>query len=446
MKFVTTSSIALILSLLGMLYHIYYISYLYFLYKASTEIDIGMPVEMSQPSLTICMFYPNFLNRSQLEKKAKERGKSLNLSKFALELSDVETFLKVEDIFALSPEPSELLSGCTYRVPGEYKMFSCQTEMCEKAFSIEKFLFLHDVCYRFRQKRPFIRNQSKLDSYHFTFYELKNHVHILDLFFEVSLQSEYYKHATYIEASIFSTKRLPQGSNAFSVAFKRTPSFRNAYPQNQDFYYLSYSRIVSHNLPYPYERPCITYNKQTKFQSRNDCMDKCIIERVVKQLGKVPFNTAITETDLLDKNLNTSSRYLISVKDLRNENGNVSKTMATIDKECYDKVCRFTDCEEKIYSTKLERSELSNITRFRVQPPSEPQITTSLYQSLTTDEYIIYILNCFGIWLGLSVMDLENVAAYLGNKLPPSCRLRDARRVRFRRSRGARLERRQRRR
>src|SRR5438876_10950805 len=88
MKFVTTSSIPLVLSLLGMLYHIYYISYLYFLYKASTEIDIGMPVEMSQPSLTICMFYPNFLNRSQLEKLAKERGQSLNLSKVALELCD----------------------------------------------------------------------------------------------------------------------------------------------------------------------------------------------------------------------------------------------------------------------------------------------------------------------------------------------------------------------
>lgn len=432
MKFVTTSSITLVLSLSGMLYHIYHISDLYFLYKAVTEIEIGMPITMSQPSLTICMYYPNFLNWSQLEKLAKERGQSLNLSKYPLELSDVETFLEVQDIFALSPEPCELLSGCKYRVPGEHKIRH-RKEMCKKAFSIEKFFFLHGICYRFRQGRSFIRNQSKLADYRFTFYEIKNYVHILDLFFEVSLQSEYYKHATYIEASIFSSKRLPQGSNAFSVSFKRTTSLRNE--QSQDFYYLSYSMIVSHNLPYPYERPCIVYSKETSFPSRNACLDECIIDRMDRRLGKVPFNTVIKDTSL--------KRYVISITDFKNET--VSNTVATIDKECHE-VCRFTDCIERIYSTKLERSESSDRVRFRVQPPSEPQITTHLYPNLTTNEYIIYMLNCFGIWLGLSVMDLEKVAAYLGNKLPPSSRLRDARRVRFRRSQGARLERRQRRR
>src|SRR5688572_12749468 len=116
MKFVTASSITLVLSLLGMLYHIYYISCLYFLYKAVTEIEIGMPTDMAQPSLTTCMYYPNFLNWSQLEKLAKKRGQSLNFSQDELNLIDVETFLMVEDIFALSPEPSELLSGCMYRI------------------------------------------------------------------------------------------------------------------------------------------------------------------------------------------------------------------------------------------------------------------------------------------------------------------------------------------
>ena len=393
----------LLLSLAGLVYHVVDISRLFFSYSAITEFEIKSPKSVAPPSLTICMYYPNFLNRTALinlmqAKKRLDWKKILgsNLSK-PLDLQDVQSFLTMKNIFALTPSPDVLLSRCYFRLPGRF--FRFKRLNCNEVFSIDKFFYLHNMCYRFAMIKEFIQyNSHDNKTSQYTFHELKHHALVVDLFYEVFLYGRYFKHVTYIEASTFKRKSIPRVNDAFSVSFKRGMITVNNREISRDFYHFSYSRIKNERLPPPYSSQCRDYSETSVHQSQKRCIDDCILKQVQLKLRRLPFTPVISNASL--------NWLLITTDDLKSQY--FAMKLNRIEQKCYEK-CPFVDCRDVIYMTRLMRSEPSNTVRFRVETPHEPDIWVKLNPQMYFNDYLIYILNCLGIWLGLSIFDLYRI-------------------------------------
>lgn len=106
---------------------------------------------------------------------------------------------------------------------------------------------------------------------------------------------------------------------------------------------------------------------------------------------KVPF-TAVS---------NDSTRILqhVSVED--NEDEVFATQIAKIKLDCSEK-CKQPNCNDEIYVTKFIRSSSAAAFAFRVYVANEPTLTSTYKEKISTSEFLVYLLSCFGIWYGLS--------------------------------------------
>lgn len=390
----------LILSLLGLVYHVYHMSHLYMSYPTLTEIEIKIAEFIDRPSLAVCIYYPKLLNRTSLSTMMKTK-RIENLNSTSLELQDVESFLTIKDIFELTPPAEDLLEECIHRIPGRFDLWAKNSEGCKEVYDVEKYFYLHNMCYRFSIKESDFRINSAFDEIRYTYHDLKHHSLYLDFFYEVFLFRKYFEYVTYIESYIFRNDAAPRGNDAFSVSFRRGHFRVHGKTNSRDFYRLSYSMINNHRLPPPYHSNCMNYSMSTGYTSQKKCVDECVLKRVFKTLRKLPFTPIVRDASL--------DHLLITTKDL--EDQSYADKLNILEEKCNNK-CSLLDCDDIIYMTRLEKSEPSDSIRFRVQTPHEPDIVITLSPKLDFKEFLVDILNCLGIWLGLSMFDMKKVTVY----------------------------------
>jgi hypothetical protein len=319
----------------------------------------------------------------------------------SLELYNVQSDLTIKDIFDLTPAAEDMLNQCFFRLPGRFFRRK-DIKGCQNVYDVEKYFYLHSMCYRFSMKESYILANSFEKTNKYTFHELKHHALLVDFFYELILFRKHFQNVTYIESTIFRYDRAPRGNDAFSVSFKRGNVTIKGRTTTRDSYHLSYSMIKNQRLPPPFHTNCMQYNTIGEFASQRRCIDDCVIKRVFRKLNKrIPFTAIIRNHTLKYK--------LITTDELKNED--LARKLNKQEEKC-NAMCPFLDCYDVIYMTRLERSEPSTQVRFRVQTPHEPDIHITLFAQTEFKEFLVYILNCFGIWLGLSIFDFKKVTVY----------------------------------
>ena len=176
----------------------------------------------------------------------------------------------------------------------------------------------------------------------------------------------------------------------------------------KDYYFLSFQRVSSRVLPAPYKTNCINYNhhtntdtRQTKLMneltgklinghnhnSRQECIDHCVISKAMSELDLVPFTTITLNSSLNEK--------LISEKQLKK--CSFQAKLKTIEAFCIN-YCVHFDCERTLFVTKFMRSEViqdrSNVIKFRIMTPVDADIKVGYYEVP-----IITRLHCWNILL-----------------------------------------------
>ena len=95
------------------------ITTLYLKYDTVTETIIQVPFRISIPSVSICFRYPQIVNRTAFRDltNATEEflGSELDLEDFSDKYS-----LTIEEIFSLTPNGSDVLQACKYRLWASY--------------------------------------------------------------------------------------------------------------------------------------------------------------------------------------------------------------------------------------------------------------------------------------------------------------------------------------
>ena len=160
-------------------------------------------------------------------------------------------------------------------------------------------------------------------------------------------------------------------------------------------------RVENHRLPHPYPTDCRDY----VMTSRNELMAECIINATIEQLGLLAFSE-----------LKVASKYGSTFGDLRIshpmdliENETLAIGMEKIRSECNEKHAKM-DCVDQFYISRItSRQKWGNDEQlaFRVLQPNHPSILT-VYQPMEDFyTFALLLLSCFGVWLGLSLADLN---------------------------------------
>ena len=165
---------------------------------------------------------------------------------------------------------------------------------------------------------------------------------------------------------------------------------------------MTYSTIELELLKYPFSTDCLNY-EDVEFESQGDCVDTCQMAKLVSLNNMQFFGSVATRS---------VDREMLSQEDLEFDNGTLVKDLWNINQKCMQE-CRRPNCKNTIYMTKFIRSEQIearfNLVKFRLYVANEPVVVTKVKEKLSLTEFLIYILSCFGIWLGMSFYSLAKL-------------------------------------
>lgn len=134
------------LCFLGCAYQVYDIVSIYLSFEMVAEVSVTMLDEFHEPSLAVCMRYPdvfdyhsfrkytNFTLNTNLDPKVRYR----------------ELFEKVtiKQIFDHTPHPDHFFNRCVVRAPDNYNIKRYDANECKKIFVITKFYLQEYICYK----------------------------------------------------------------------------------------------------------------------------------------------------------------------------------------------------------------------------------------------------------------------------------------------------------
>lgn len=172
---------------------------------------------------------------------------------------------------------------------------------------------------------------------------------------------------------------------------------------NFSFFQSTYSVLQITKLQSPYDTDCVKYSIQTEFESQSDCRRICNTNRTLAGFSKVPFSVATT-----NNSIDPTIRHVTN-EDLEN-NESMNKELITIESTC-KLICRKPDCDDQFSLTKTEKEESKNKSSssltFEVSVPRKPDFSIVHRERITWNEFLVYVLSCFGIWFGLSVLSVN---------------------------------------
>lgn len=386
-------------SITSMLYQMYHISSLYFAYAVVTSIKMETPKNIFLPSTSLCIYYPNILNRTLVSLKLKEKYPSIDTRD--LELSDTQDILTIKDIFTMTPDFNNLISNsnCYHR---KHSVHLINNLRCTSILRSIKYFYGNSICYYISLRHSLIHS-------FLTLHELKGHAFYLDLMYEIVLDAQIFQNVSLIDAYIYLSSHIPHKINSFSVSFSRDKSlsFENSPSFRLNFYFLSYSVVDNSYLSWPYSH-CIDrdssegetlsppadeiFKEEMIRRSKTNCMNQCLIENVRRKLNRVPMTTIITNTSY--------DEYLVTTTDLTDKM--FQSNLSEIEDLCRQ-TCPARDCKETIYLTRLLRTESADQIRFWINAPNQPTIRVDAIAKLSLFDYIVHLFNCTGIWIGLSI-------------------------------------------
>jgi len=157
-------------------------------------------------------------------------------------------------------------------------------------------------------------------------------------------------------------------------------------------YIISYRRIETQYLTYPYSFRCIDYSQVQKIESREHCIEDCVKKKISRIFGRetLPSDVVIFQNE----------------KQEWPNNGQVfvSGSNETVDEE--EEVC-FKECPldcftRTFYTTQSETSSDTSYFTFSTRF-EEPETLVKFIPKFDLQAYIIYVAGVISIWFSASI-------------------------------------------
>jgi hypothetical protein len=411
------------------------------MYATESDLEIQTPVEIPVPDFTVCFRYVDVLDFGKI------RSKYPNFTAKPIEGLDpqddieeailrIQKSITIEDILLFSPHSDELLSQCSTKNPRDFEFKDLNLTDCNNQFSIWKFYLQEYACYRFKK---ITSSETKNYQYRLVSYSIDRPGTI----FTLKMNNKRLAQTRYMKAVIHSSNRNPEASLAMTTNIKRrfddeNRNERDDIRTNYYIFQMTYSDLQMVRKEPPFDTGCRYYNMTSEFQASIECRTECLINRTVAQLTKVPFSASLwnwtsiishmtehsdtseaTETLLQDYSSKEEMRMnVLKYQHLTNEdllNQSTAATVMQIENECL-RLCRQPDCEDDVTLTKgsydyIREEDLkdadSQFLEFEISVPKKPKILITYKEKVSWSEFLVYLLSCFGIWFGLSVLSVN---------------------------------------
>ncbi|KAI1281974.1 hypothetical protein HDE_13132 [Halotydeus destructor] len=368
--------IVVIVSSAAMSYQLYDITRLYLQYDVVSELIVRPPKNVSMPGFSTCSRYVELLQADQIDKLYPGSDLATKIRSNRIGIMDTEQLLTIEDIFRLTPEPADILQACRFRTPDTFDLVKSTLQDCYNVFDIGKYFRQQFMCYAFRMKDPDLR---------FQYQDILNSLSRPGLFVQVTLDLGQFNRTTHSQMFIHSNDKFPRGRKSFPARVAR--KFDNHFS-------FDYVLMTNYRLEPPYTTMCLNWPKVTGYDSREDCVDRCLIVKTQNTLGKAPFVAIIAEP--LDS-------YHSSTEDSRNVT--FSNALKHLRGEC-DQICSMANCIERLHVTNFIRAQSTTNLRFSVFALSKPPLDISFAASMSLATFLIQFLSCFGIWFTVDFTSL----------------------------------------
>lgn len=344
----------LVFCVFGFIYQVTEVSLIYFKYETSTATKFILYSSRPLPNLAVC--FP----REELIDIKKVRNSSR---------------ITVREFFDYTPGSSSFKS-ITYRRRGNYLLKNVSD--IQSVASIDKFLVEDWLCNRFIWK-----NETPVD--HITF---DRSIMSPGVLYSLSMDPSQISAATRVKVIPF-YGNYPLLSRTYTgfAEIKGKSS-------NNNLFSVKSSLINIFLLPSPHDTHCKYASNINKW-----CRDSCITRKTIHAFGKQPFQLVTHQASDLE---------MMSQKDLE-QNQTLTSQLYDIHDQCVTGLCHDMPCKFDFLTTIFHQSHASTANDFRITVLSdtEPEKRLTSQPKLVLVEYIVYICSCFGIWFGLSVIQLN---------------------------------------
>ena len=193
----------------------------YFNYEQPTNIVISVKKELKMTALSSCLSATPESVSYTIQILENKRHK----------IEDTEQKLTLQTIFDMTPEPEEVLTKCSYRVPNEFDLFIGNKSICDDFFAVSRYHAVQYVFFRFTSKMTTGKDYS--------FVAVRYSLEAPGLFYQVYMGRTLFENATTVQPSMYNWNGYPK--SRFSTVIKNAPkSSMNSKNETLLHIYLSY--------------------------------------------------------------------------------------------------------------------------------------------------------------------------------------------------------------
>jgi hypothetical protein len=348
---------------------------MYFQYKTISRISQRVWDSQQTPAFTFCSRYSDIIDSKGLQEDYgiyfERTNENSIIEKYASNLT-------VKDIFDYTIQEEDVISSCQLRIKDDYIIKKFNKNECYSVFSVKKFLTQQFICFHIRFK----------EKTHYNFHRVARSNSFRSILYVVNLNKSL--SLTHKFIPIVNVKNYPLYSKDFAPTATRLESMKLPAVAKTNKYLLYYSWFIMKLLPPPYDTMCNSVDRDFY------CSFECIM-KAVQIINKVPYS------GLIMKPINMKP---ITSGDL--EDDFVRSVLSEAERNC-NRVCGSYPCDfdYTLTSFKDYYKPSHDFIQVYVKTLATPITTSKTEARVSSEEYLIYIFSCFGIWMGVSVTSLN---------------------------------------
>ena len=378
--------IILVIALIGVSVQVYQISDTYFRYSTKTNVLVNVENDIESPALSICIKTLVFIKIDEEQAKITfnqdDYHQILLYQKQPNRVDEhgnllYNKLLTLNRIFKFAKNVS--YHACYYRNPNDQReIINLNKSECDSMFMVDKYVTEDLVCYRFQlatfPKYQFRQNMEAANAPGFIY----------------GMVITFDDHKLSLTPNVHSPDSYGSISRLYPAARMNLGL--------QNYMRLSYARYSVTRLPRPYQTMC---RSLIDSYTQTGCLKQCGLTQMTS-LGVLPYAEEYDNNDLT----NYGNWSIVSLTDKRISAEQFQSNRKKCAKACDD------NCYDEWYTTDVQEVENRTVWSMpwfllRVDLPNRPFTAIEHKPQLLFNEYVIYVMSCFGAWLGISFLDLN---------------------------------------
>lgn len=354
-------------AMIGCTYQVVNVSIQYLRYETSTETTITSELPVEPPSVNTCFELSDIIVKSKYDELVNGSQRDLD-------------DLTIEELFAITPDGSEIARYCLVHDHDTYKT---KRVNCER-FEILKFFKQNMICFLVR-----------LDTKPFEYSYITNGFS-RPFVYSVGFHGQHFLKSPYYTFFMKSQYQDFYGNGDTYTTSSRQVNNESIASGIGNHIMLSYATYKSTLLPAPYTSKCIDYTA-LDFASRDHSYEACLIKKTLTNFNSTPFNV-LTYTHHEHKRYTTLSKG-----DMRNNT--IARFLQQVETVCKKEHSK-PDCHHVYIVPKLVSAEQSDDPVIELQASTQPALITVLTAKMSFIDFTNFVLSCLGFWFGLCPLSL----------------------------------------